>query len=318
MNGSIFVIEDDRSLAAMLEVILSSEGYTVEYASDGEVAFRRVIQSPPDMILLDISLPGIDGFEFIRRLRAEPKTMHVPIIVLTGKTDLTDKLRAFQLLVHDFVTKPFNSDELLARIQTHLHHSRAALLSPLTRLPGGLQIERATERRIACGQPWAFLYLDLDHFKALNDGYGFWRGNEMIRLLSSAIIEATQECGNPEDFVGHIGGEDFVVISTPDHVHPLCQAITQRFIDASRRFYQPEDLERGSFMAVGREGPQQLYPLVTISIAVITSETWAGPVTLADISVRSAAVKARSKAAPGNCYIIDGDATRYTVDQPHI
>jgi diguanylate cyclase (GGDEF)-like protein len=258
-------------------------------------------------------LPDADGFTVLERLRTEPKTMHLPVIIVTAKTDMAVKLRAFHLLVNDFLTKPFQNDELLARVRAHMHHSHASLLSPLTRLPGGTQIERAIEQRVTQAQPWACIYVDLDHFKALNDAYGFWRGNEMIRLLRDAIVSAVRENGNIEDFIGHIGGEDFIVLSTPERIHSLCQAIIQRFAQQCQHFYRPEDIARGGFFATARDGSQQWFTLVTVSIAVLTSATLIGHVSLAELSLKAAEIKVRSKSAAGNCYVIDGDPTIYRV-----
>ncbi len=312
MRATILVVEDDRSIADLLTTIFTGEQYAVEHASTGEDGLRRALHHPPDLILLDLNLPGMDGFEVLRLLRAEAKTMHVPVVILTARQELGDKLHAFNVLhVNDYLTKPFNNDELLARVRALMHNTQQALLSPLTRLPGGTQIERAIEQRFAAGSPWTFIYIDLDHFKALNDGYGFWRGNEMIRLLTGAVVAATAECGNPADFVGHIGGEDFVVITTPETIHPLCRAIIQRFAESSRHFYRAEDLARGAFLAVGRAGPEQLFPLVTVSIAVIPSTQLKEGVTLDDLSQRAARIKTQSKAAAGNCYIIDGEDEVY-------
>ncbi len=308
MSTTILVVEDALPLRTMLTTLLMGEGYAVLEAHNGEEALTIALQTPPDLLLLDISLPGMNGFEVLRLLRAEAKTMHIPVIILTGSQELSDKLHAFNILrANDYLTKPFNNDELLARVGALVHNAQNVLLSPLTRLPGGMLVERAIEQCFEAGIPWAFVYIDLDHFKALNDGYGFWRGNEMIRMLTRAVLASVAECGNPQDFIGHIGGEDFVVLTTPDKVHPLCTAIITHFAESSKRFYRAEDLARGAFMAVGRDGPQRLYPLVTVSIAVIPSDRLSTQVTLDELGKRAALIKAQSKAAEGNCYLVDGD-----------
>ena len=271
VSANILIVEDDRPLATMLATILSGDGYAVEQVHSGDRAVRQALQSPPDLILLDVLLPGMNGYDVLRYLRAEPKTMHVPVIMLTALQEVADKLRAFDLHVNDYLTKPFNNDELLARIRAHLYHTYSTLLSPLTGLPGSTQVERAIERCFATDVPWALLYLDLDHFKALNDGYGFLRGNDMIRLFMHAVVGSVSEFGAPQDFVGHIGGEDFVVLTTPERVHVLCQSIISHFSQAVQHFYRQDDLERGKFWAIGRKGVKEWFPLVTISIAVVLS-----------------------------------------------
>ena len=312
MAATILVVEDDPLLLVLLNTILAGEGYSVTEAHTGEDALLSTLHAPPDLVLLDITLPGIDGFEVLRRLRVEAKTMHVPVIILTGLSELSAKLHAFNILhANDYLTKPFNNDELLARVGSLVHNAQSMLLSPLTRLPGGVLIERAVQQRCETDAPWAFVYIDLDHFKALNDGYGFWRGNEMIRMLTRAVRTAVSESGNPQDFIGHIGGEDFVVLTTPDKMRELCTAIIRHFAESSKRFYRAEDLARGAFLAVGRDGPQQLFPLITVSIAVIPSTRLSMQVNLEELGNRAALIKQQSKAAEGNSYVIDGEDPVY-------
>jgi len=313
-SANILVVEDDRTLATLLNDILSIDGYRVTQAGTGNNALQRAIQAPPDLMLLDIMLPDIDGYAVLDSLRNEPKTMHVPVIMLTALRETSNKLRAFDLLANDYLTKPFEGDELLARIRIHLYHTHSSLRNPLTGLPSGRQIERAIERRSSSGDSWALLYLDLDHFKALNDSYGFLLGNEMIRLFTDAVVASVREHGMPQDFVGHVGGEDFVVLTVPSRIHPLCQAIFRRFKETVRQFYSKEDLDRGSFWAMGRDGIRRWFPLVSISIAVLLPERMRLPVTFEQISHHAALLKMRSKGVPDNCYMIDGDDRVYFGD----
>jgi DNA-binding response OmpR family regulator len=314
MHESIILsVEDDRSVASMLAEMLSGEGYTVIQAFTGEAGIEQALRAPPDLILLDILLPGINGFDVLRRLRNEPKMMHVPVIMVTARRETSDKIQALNLRVNGYLTKPFDNDELLACIRTHIYHAHTALLSPLTGLPGAKQVELAIERHMSASPSWTLLFLDLDHFKALNDGYGFWQGNEIIRLLARIITETIRDLGNMTDFVGHVGGEDFIVLTTPDRLHPICQCILKRFASESRPFYQPEDLSRQGFLAKGRDGEQHLFPLVSLSIAALLSERIPKQTNFAALSVQVAGVKARSKGIPGSCYVIDGDDAVYTL-----
>lgn len=306
-EATILVIEDEPSLAELLSTILTTEGFRVCSAMTGEDGLRQALQAPPGLILLDLNLPVISGFEVLRALRTNAKTLYIPVVILSARKDIQDKLAAFEMFVNDYLTKPFDGDELLARVRAHMHHARSPLLSPLTQLPGGVLVEFAISQRLADGAPWAFLYLDLDHFKALNDAYGFHRGNEMILLLTRAVTQGVRDHGNPPDFIGHIGGEDFVVLTTPDRVHPLCQAIIRRFEEESRRFYRAEDLARGAFYAQGRDGQAQYFALVTLSIAVVCAAAGRPVRDVEHLSRIAAGVKQRSKAVQGDCYIIDGD-----------
>ncbi len=305
-HATLLVVEDDRSLAEMLRDLLSFE-YRVHGSDSGESAIQQALQAPPDLILLDISLPDRSGLSVLDVLREQAKTRHLPVIMLSGHHDLASKLSAFQHYANDYLTKPFNNDELLARIRAHLWHARTPLLSPLTQLPGGHLVEYAIEQRLRASEPWAFIYLDLDHFKAINDAFGFYKGNKMIQMLTHIISDAVREIGNREDFVGHVGGEDFVVLTSPSRVHQLCSCIIRRFDQESQALYPPEDRATGTFRALGRDGEEHTFPFVTLSIAVILSHLMRNDVSIEELSQRAAWVKLQSKSIADHSYVIDGE-----------
>jgi diguanylate cyclase (GGDEF)-like protein len=221
-------------------------------------------------------------------------------------------VRAFESNVDDYLTKPFNGDELLARIRTQLRHVQELQLSPLTGLPSGLRIERAIDERLAEPGLWSILYLDLDNFKAYNDVYGFVRGNDLIRLVARIIDEAMRDLGGATDFLGHVGGDDFLLLTTPTRVEPLCQRVISRWDSESRAYYSPEDLQRGTLTAVDRQGQRQTYPLVALSIGVVTNER-RSVTSLAEVSRVAAEVKRAAKSLHGSSWYVDRRAS----DGPH-
>ncbi|MGE5334289.1 MAG: response regulator, partial [Nitrososphaerota archaeon] len=200
--ASILIVEDEVSVARMLGSTLAAEGYAPTIAYTGEDAVAFALREQPQLILLDLMLPGMDGFEVVAAIRGNARTTHIPVMVLTARHDASVKLRAFASQVDDYLTKPFNGDELLARIRTQLRHLRETLLSPLTGLPSGLRVEHAIADQLLSPRPWAILYLDLDHFKAYNDVYGPLRGNDLIRLLGHVTSECLRARGNTTDFLG--------------------------------------------------------------------------------------------------------------------
>src|SRR5438067_10087158 len=220
--ADILVVEDEQLIAGLLKETLQIEGYNVVTILNGEDAVQFALSETPHLILLDLMLPGIDGYEVVRRLHTYPKTIHIPIIVLSSLGELKDKVNAFETGVDDYITKPFHTDELLARVRDQLRRVQQNFLSPLIGLPGGLQVELAIKHRLNSLDPWSILYLDLDNFKAFNDVYGFLTGNNIIRLVGYICQQMVREYGNVDDFVGHIGGDDFVIVTTPDRAKPLC------------------------------------------------------------------------------------------------
>jgi diguanylate cyclase (GGDEF)-like protein len=301
---TVLVVEDDPVIVRVLQVTLEMEGFAPAVASTGEAAIEYALREVPHLVLLDLMLPGMDGFEVARRLRANVKTAHIPVVILSARHDTADKVRAFETNVDDYLTKPFNVEELVARIRTQLRRVQENLLSPLTGLPGGVQVERAITQRLRENTPWAIMYLDLDHFKAYNDVYGFLRGNDFIRLVATIASGVIREHGNMPDFLGHIGGDDFVIITTPDRVEGLCGHLMQRFETECRELYTEEDLRRGALVAPDRRGEQHVYPLVSLSIGVVTNLY--RPVTnIEEVSRIAAEVKHKAKETPGSSCFVD-------------
>lgn len=300
---NILVVEDERLIARLLKDILEVEGYQTVSILSGEEAVQFALREAPQLIILDIMLPGIDGYEVIRRLREHPKSMHIPIIVLSAFSSPANKAHAFDLGVDGYITKPFNADELLACVRRQLCRMQQSSLSPLTQLPGGLQLERAIDYKMNDIDPWSILYLDLDNFKAFNDVYGFLAGNSMILLVAQICQQVVRDYGNVEDFVGHIGGDDFVVVSTPDRVQILCQHILERYSTESQKLYRAEDQERGTISGLDRKGRPYQFPLVSLSIGVVSGQ-FRYPHSLDDIGSLAAEAKRRAKQSPNNVFCL--------------
>lgn len=305
---TILVVEDEPAIARLLRATLEAEGYTTLVAHTGEEGIDRAVRDVPELVILDLMLPGMDGFEVVQKLRANARTAHIPVLVLSARHDTLDKVRALNSQANDYLTKPFNSDELLARIRAQLRNVRESLLAPLTGLPSGLRVEHAIAQTLRSSAPWAILYLDLDHFKAYNDVYGPLQGNELIRLLGRVASESVREAGNVNDFVGHIGGDDFIVITTPDCMQAICQRIVGHWDRDSFAYYSPEDAQRGTLIAQDRQGQRQAYPLVGVSIGVVTN-LYRPIVTMEAFSRTAAEMKARAKAIPGSGYYVDQRGT---------
>lgn len=301
--ANILVVEDEQLIAKLLKETLQIEGYEVVTVLNGEDAVQFALRETPHLIILDVMLPGIDGYEVVRRLRAHPKCIHIPIIILSALGEPEDKVRAFEMGVDDYITKPFNTNELLARVSSQLRRVQQNFLSPLIGLPGGFQVELAINYKLNSLEPWSILYLDLDNFKAFNDVYGFLTGNDMIRLVGRICQRTVREYGNPDDFVGHIGGDDFVIVTTPDYANTLCLHISARYKEESTVFYHPEDLKRGSISGVDRKGRSYQFPLVSLSIGVVNNQV-RRPHTIREVSYLAAEAKYHAKQSTDNVYHI--------------
>lgn len=270
---TILVVDDDRNLRTIIRTNLEIAGYGVVTANDAPAALAFLAHDIPDLIVLDIVLPGMDGFELCRRIRRHPTCAHVPIMMLTARGETEDAVAGFEAGADDYIAKPFSPAEMLARVRAKIRRVAVdSSLNPLTRLPGNLAIEHEIRRRFDGRLPWAVIYIDLDNFKAFNDVYGFVRGDEAIRLVASTLQNAIRFGGEEDDFVGHIGGDDFILVSHPNRAESLARVVATAFDRDVRALYDTADLERGWITTTDRRGAVSVYPVMSLSLAVVTDE----------------------------------------------
>ncbi len=269
----ILIIDDSRFFREQMRQSLESSGYTVIATDSGEEGLGLVAMEKPDLVLLDVVMPDIDGFEVCRILRESDSNNLMPIIMLTSKDDQDDKLRGLELGADDYITKPFDERELLSRIRNTLRRiSRNRAANPLTGLAGNIEIQREIDSRIASGKPFATIYVDLDNFKAFNDVYGFASGDLAIKMTADVLVRQTRLFGNKDDFIGHIGGDDFVIVTTPDKAADICKNCIAQFDEKIRELFSAEDVKRGYISTENRKGQIETYPITSISMGIATNE----------------------------------------------
>ena len=304
MTGRVLVADDDADIAGFVELNLVLEGFDVEVVHDGASALRSALASPPDLLLLDVMMPQVDGVEVLRRLRADPSTAALPIVLLTAKSLSADKVVGLTAGADDYIVKPFDTLELLARVQTTLRRTaEARSVSPLTGLPGNHRIELEIAGRAASSAPYAVCHVDLDEFKSFNDAYGFLRGDRLLLTLSSCLLAGAASAGEPRPFVGHIGGDDFVVVCTPAQAEVFGKRVVADFDGAVRGHYDPEDAERGHLEVPDRRGELRKHPLVSVSIGI----AWhvGGERDHRAVVAAAAEMKSWAKTQPGSIVAVD-------------
>jgi len=271
MPESILVVDDDPDIARFVEVNLRSAGYDVAVAGDGEEALERAADLRPDLVLLDVMMPRLDGFEVAQRLRKNPQTANTSIIMLTAKALSSDKVTGLQSGADDYIIKPFDPIELLARVKGTLRRAKEMRnLSPLTGLPGNIRIQEEIERQVREHRPFAVLYVDLDNFKTYNDKYGFVRGDRLIQGTARMIQDAVMAYDG-DGFVGHVGGDDFVAVVSPETAEDVAKRVCERFDQDRSLYYEDEDLDRGFVRMEDRKGVVQDIPLVSVSLGIATT-----------------------------------------------
>ncbi len=301
----VLVVDDDPSIRAICREVLELGGYQVRDAGSANAALAEARRFRPDMILLDVLMPGIDGYRTAEMIRADPAIGMAPIMFLSARGDTADKVRAFRSGAEDYMVKPFDAAELLARVAKALDRQARELgASPTTQLPGADAIQAEIERRLAaCDTGAVACYLDLDNLKAFNDYYGYAKANAVIRQTGDVIRYVVQRCGGAGDFIGHIAGDDFVFITSAERADEVCRAICERFDHLIRLYYDPADRERGYIETKDRFGVQRRFPIMSVSIAAISltrAKSYAGLAELAAVG------KSTAKAIPGSSYVRDG------------
>ena len=303
MKQRILVAEDDTNIRHVLKIQLEGAGYEVVAAEDGIKALEEVSRQVPDLILLDIMMPKMDGYEVCRYLKADFRTSKVPIIMLTARSTENDKVDGLEIGANDYLTKPYSSKELLARVKGLLQWSSSEReANPLTGLPGNIAIEKELKRRVDSRERFVFAMCDVDYFKAYNDRYGYARGDQGIRMTASVITDAVHERGGVDDFVGHIGGDDFVFISTADRADLIGERITADFGRRVNFLYDEADRRKGYIEVLNRRGEVERFGPMTITIVLVDSQSHKIE-HVAQVSAIAAELKAYGKSLPGSVVV---------------
>jgi len=305
MTERILIIDDDADVVGHLTSYLEMEGFTVKSAATPNDGLAVGFEHPPDLFLLDVQVGAGEGLDVLTRLQTNPGTSNVPLILMTAEGRVEDVVWGLETGADDYITKPFAIEELTARIRAVLRRSRAMRdLSPLTGLPGNFRIAEELERRISMGGPVAVIHGDLDNFKAFNDHYGFMRGDNVIKFTANTLLEAATAAGDPTCFIGHVGGDDFIIVMDPAHAEDFCTEVVDRFDDGILDFYDAHDALKGYVEVIDRRGERHSFPIVSFSLGVATNERRTFS-TEWEASAVASEMKEHAKGDPGSSYKVD-------------
>lgn len=236
----ILIVEDDLDLSEMVSSYFRVQNYDVMTAAWGEEALEIAFGNPLDLIMLDIRLPDIDGFELCRQLRGTRKTKDIPIIFLTEKRDRVDKLQGLELGVVDYVTKPFDIQELRLRVRNAINRAQQpSAVNPVTDLPEGSLVHEKLDAALQSGDTWAVLQFSIESLSSFRERYGFVAADDVLRAVTLMVRNAVREYGSDEDFVGHTGPENFIIITNDDDAVFDIQDRIERRISQSREYFYP-------------------------------------------------------------------------------
>lgn len=269
-KAKLLIVEDDLDLSNMLKIFFSSQNYQVETTLRGSEALEITRHNLPHLIILDIMLPDMDGFEVCRTLRTHTRTSHVPIIFLTQKDERSDKLQGLELGADDYITKPFDMDILNLRVQHAIKRSeQQSLTDPRSGLAAGRLIEEQL-RRIIRQDAWTFMDIRINHFEAFKDMYGFVAGDDVLRFTAMLLAEVLDELGTSQDFIGHVGGDNFVAISTEKTAPAIMNRLKERFASEILSHYSFLDREQGYITTIGQNGKEKKSPPMTLAIGSVS------------------------------------------------
>jgi PleD family two-component response regulator len=269
-KARLLIVEDDFDISNMLRIYFSGQDYEVDIAPRGSDALEKTRQHLPHLIVLDIMLPDIDGYEVCRRLRTQPRTRHIPVIFLTQKDERSDKLQGLELGADDYITKPFDIEELKLRVQNAIARAeRESLTDPRSGLPSGRLIEEEL-RRIIRLDNWAFMDIQVNHFSPFKDEYGFVASDDVLRFTAMTLNEVVDTVGTINDFIGHAGENNFIVITTDEQAEKIREEIKQRFTDEVLTHYNFMDREQGYITVTNKDGDIEQVPLMSIGVGVVS------------------------------------------------
>jgi diguanylate cyclase (GGDEF)-like protein len=252
-----------------------------------------------------VQLPDGNAFSLLEGLAEERASEPFAVVFLSARGETADKVRALRLGADDYLTKPFDAQELVARVDAVLRRREATLhASPMTRLPGGRAIDQEVERRLGGRIPFALTYVDLDNLKAFNDTYGYAKADGVIVQTAGILRHAVAEHGGEAAFLGHIGGDDFVVLTAPERAQAVCREIISTFDRVIPLYYDREDRERGFIEAADRYGTQRKFPILSVSIATVVAPPGRYGAHV-DLARAASELKERAKQTQGSVHLCD-------------
>ena len=268
MKHTLLIIEDDLDTSEMLRVYFEAQGYRVVTAVTGQEGLDKCRSEPPNLILLDVRLPDLDGFEVGQHLQEDVRTSRLPVIFVTERRSRDDRIAGLKLGAIDYITKPFDVQELRLRVRTALRRA-GSQNNPVTGLPG----EKLTDDRLSAmleRSDWAVLTISIHGLDKFNEIYGFVARDDVLRAIALTLISAVDELGSIDDFVGHPNENRFVIITIPGKVAQISHHVEDRLNQAMNYFYPIHDREAGYVRRGGEDGPKEKVPFMRVSMATLS------------------------------------------------
>ncbi len=301
----IYVLCEDRELAERLCGLWPAGEAVWQIFNNYTYLLECLFTEPPHVLITCVREGEPGGLDVVRMVKGENVYRQVCALLMLDEDTLKNSINWEQVEIDDFILLSMSDEEMRSRIELALRRSTRTLdANPLTRLPGNTSIVQTIQRYTESGQDFALGYIDIDNFKSFNDKYGFSRGDEALFMTARVIITTLASMDVKPNFVGHIGGDDFVFILPVEYVEEVCKKLIVSYDAIVPGFYDEEDRRRGAIEAHDRQGKLHVYPLLSMSIAVVLNES--GRFThFAEMSQVAGQMKKLAKTRPGSCYVID-------------
>lgn len=314
-RARILVVNPKKQERQLHASTLAAQGYEVVTAVSGEEALFLLEAGIPDLFLIATDSVGVDGYSLCEQIKSDPRLLNVPVIFTTQKRDNDAIARSYAVGAVDYLVVPCHLSEILARVRTHIHLHNLLLevqrlrevaidSNPLTHLPGNNTIMEVIQDSMDCGLDMGLIYTDLDNFKSYNDAYGFSAGDDVLMFNSEVLQEALQEeCGG-DGFLGHIGGDDFVLMVPLEDMEKIGATIVAKFDAGAPLFYSKEDQEQGGIVVAARNGKLRKFPMVSISMGGLALKRRKFT-RYVEVAAACAEVKHAAKEIPGSNLFVD-------------
>ncbi len=304
MSQEIYLIDEGTELKNKLAELFKKEpDYKLKKAKAQDV--ETVLKNIPSLIIINEDNIKDDIVNLCNQIRQNEDNSITPIIVISSITEKKHTIEILQACVEHYIKAPIDEEYLYYTIKNVIRLlDTNRRVSPLTGLPGNVQIQAEMKKRLLNKENFAILYVDLDNFKAYNDIYGFFNGDEIIKFTSRCILDNMSDTEEEDNFVGHIGGDDFVAITSNIDCEKMCQGIILEFDKGVLKYFNKEDIEKGYIEVPNRKCVVEQFPLTSISIGVVIIEEGRFKNVL-EIGEVAAQVKHLAKSTPGSTYVID-------------
>ncbi len=302
----ILTITSNPKLRTVLEFCFDGWGYEVYFSGSEKPDIQVITRISPDIIIVDIDSKSKSDLSICDKLKKELSTVYVPVITLIDKEQLRTQLLDLRYGIDDYIIKPPDSLELRTRLEMAVKRSQLSFYAnPLTGLPGSMIIEKVTKEKLESKKHFVIGHVDIDNFKSFNDKYGYVKGDRVLMQTAYMLTEAMRTVGNSDDFIGHIGGDDFLIITTPEKYNDICRNFICMFDTITPFLYSDSDRKHGFITAKDRAGEIREIPLMSVTIALFLRNSSEETDNIIELNERIAEIKQYLKTIPGSKYLAD-------------